>query len=168
MCKTIIYSNKVYKGLIEKYIEENSLHYQVLNVEDAPIQEINRLLYDAFKERLDADINFDCASFTNEEYRTLSADGNIITIWKENTIIGTVYLGVHLRFGNFKCGFHEYLAVKSDIKKSGIGSQMQSIVMELAKALNLDVILSSTAMPATSSVRWHKKNGFIPYNIAVH
>ena len=50
MCKTIIYSNKVYKGLIEKYIEENSLHYQVLNVEDAPIQEINRLLYDAFKD----------------------------------------------------------------------------------------------------------------------
>lgn len=165
MSKTIIYCNQVYKRQIDHYVETKSLKCQVLNIEEAPIQVINRLLHDAFKERLDADINFDCASFSDEEYRALSSNGNIITIWNGDTIVGTVYLGVHMRFGNLKCGFHEYLAVKSDIKKSGIGSRMQSMVMELANALDLDILLSSTAMPATSSVKWHRKNGFIPYKI---
>lgn len=165
MYKTIIYSNKDYKSRIEEYVKTNSLDCQILNIDLAPIQDINRLLHDAFKERLDEHINFDCATFTDDDYKKLSSDGNIITIWNEDILVGTVYVGIHLRFGKLKCGFHEYLAVKSDIKKSGIGSRMQSIVVELANALDLDILLSSTAMPATSSVNWHKKNGFIPYKI---
>ena len=100
-----------------------------------------------------------------QNIKEISSVGNIITIWKDEVLVGAVFLGVQMRFSFIKCGFHEYLAVKSENKKSGIGTMLQKVVVNVAKALDLDILLSSTAIPAISSVNWHKKNGFIPYKI---
>jgi N-acetylglutamate synthase-like GNAT family acetyltransferase len=162
---TRIYSNEAFIKQIEAYNSRMSLGYSISSIEDAPFDTINQLLHDSFQERLANNLNFDCASFTDAEYKEKASIGNIITIWDDDILVGTVYLGVHRRFSFIKCGFHEYLAVKSDNKNLGIGTMLQDVVVNVAKALNLDILLSSTAIPAISSVNWHKKNGFIPYKI---
>lgn len=167
MClNTIIYCNEKFRESIESYNNKLLLDYRIDSIKNAPFKEINELLHESFKERLVENLNFDCATFSVDNYKELSKDGNIVTIWDEESIIGTVYLGIHMRFGFIKCGFHEYLAVKSRKKKTGIGTKLQIIIMDLSKACNLDLLLSSTAIPAISSVNWHVKNGFLPYKIS--
>lgn len=165
MLVTFIYCNDAYLKHIKAYNSRMSLGYNISSIEAAPFNTINHLLHDSFQERLANNLNFDCASFTDAEYREKASDGNIITIWDDDILVGTVFLGIQRRFSFIRCGFHEYLAVKSDNKKSGIGTMLQSIVINVAKALNLDVLLSSTAIPAISSVKWHRKNDFVPYKI---
>ena len=138
MLITYIYSNEDFIKQIDEYNRRMSLGYNVLSIQRAPFNIINQLLHESFQERLANDLNFDCASFTDEEYEKLSSKGNVITIWDNDILVGTVFLGIQIRFSFIKCGFHEYLAV----------------------------LLSSTAIPAISSVNWHKKNGFLPYKIS--
>ena len=166
MLITYIYSNEDFIKQIDEYNRRMSLGYNVLSIQRAPFNIINQLLHESFQERLANDLNFDCASFTDEEYEKLSSKGNVITIWDNDILVGTVFLGIQIRFSFIKCGFHEYLAVQSDNKNSGIGKKKKKVVVNIAEALNLDVLLSSTAIPAISSVNWHKKNGFLPYKIS--
>lgn len=163
MLSVCIYSNEAFISQISAYNDCMSLGYHVLSIERAPFNMVNQLLYDSFEERLANDINFDCASFTDDELKFLTSPGIIITIWDYEVLVGSVFLGIQRRYSFFKCGFHEYLAVKPNNKNTGIGTKLQNVVVNVAKALDLDIILSSTAIPADSSVRWHKKNGFIPY-----
>lgn len=165
MLITRIYCNEAFIKQIDEYNNCMSLGYSIIDIESAPFDAVNQLLHDSFQERLANNLNFDCASFTDAEYKEISSVGNIITIWKDEVLVGAVFLGVQMRFSFIKCGFHEYLAVKSENKKSGIGTMLQKVVVNVAKALDLDILLSSTAIPAISSVNWHKKNGFIPYKI---
>jgi len=165
MLITRIYCNEAFIKQIDEYNNCMSLGYSIIDIESTPFDAVNQLLHDSFQERLANNLNFDCASFTDAEYKEISSVGNIITIWKDEVLVGAVFLGVQMRFSFIKCGFHEYLAVKSENKKSGIGTMLQKVVVNVAKALDLDILLSSTAIPAISSVNWHKKNGFIPYKI---
>ena len=153
MLFTRIYSNEAFIKQIDAYNSCMSLGYSILNIESAPFNTINQLLHDSFQERLANNLNFDCASFTDAEYKTKSSVGNIVTIWEHDVLVGTVFLGIQRRLSFIKCGFHEYLAVKSDNKKSGIGTMLQEVVVNLAKALDLDILLSSTAITAISSVK---------------
>lgn len=165
MLITRIYCNEAFIKQIDEYNNCMSLGYSIIGIESTPFDKVNQLLHDSFLERLANNLNFDCASFTDSEYKEKSSAGNIITIWEDDLLVGAVFLGVQRRFSFVKCGFHEYLAVKSDNKKSGIGTMLQEVVVNVATSLGLDILLSSTAIPAISSVNWHKKNGFIPYKI---
>lgn len=166
MLFTRVYCNKTYIEQIVAYNSRMSLGYSILSIEDAPFDIVNQLLHESFQERLENNLNFDCASFTDAEFKEKSSAGNIVTVWEDDILVGTVFLGIQQRFSFFTCGFHEFLAVKSDNKSSGIGTMLQRVVVNIAKALDLDILLSSTAIPAISSVKWHKKNAFIPYKIS--
>lgn len=125
------------------------------------------LLHDSFKERLVQNLNFDCASFNLEELKSATNNGVIITAYQGSSLVGMVYLLLKSR-GRIQYGCHEYLAVSQDVKRGGVASSMQAVMVEIAKDMGLLMLTSSTATTADSSVKWHVKNGFIPFRVSKH
>lgn len=129
--------------------------------ENAPYSEITALLSDSFKERVDAGQNFVCAFYTNDEYKKETKDGYIFVAMEDNEILGTACMNVH-RKKFMRCGSHKFLAVSPKVKNKGVGTLLQERMVSFAGDLELVYLTSTTALPATSSVKWHIKNGFVP------
>lgn len=125
------------------------------------------LLHDSFKERLDQNLNFDCASFNMEELKNATNNGAIITAYQNSSLVGMVYLLLK-GTGRSQYGCHEYLAVSPEVKHGGVATSMQNVMVGIAKDMGLLMLTSSTATTAESSVKWHIKNGFIPFKVARH
>lgn len=125
------------------------------------------LLHESFKERLNDNLNFDCATFSLEELKKETSNGIIITAHNDTQPLGMVFLLLK-GTGEKRYGCHEYLAVLPAAKQGGIATSMQHIMVEIASDLDLLMLTSSTATTAVSSVKWHKKNGFIPFRVSKH
>lgn len=125
------------------------------------------LLHESFKERLNDNLNFDCATFSLEELKKETNNGVIIAVYQESSLVGMCYLLLK-RVGRRQYGCHEYLAVSTKVKRGGIATSMQTVMVEIAKNMGLIMLTSSTATTAESSVKWHIKNGFIPFRVSKH
>lgn len=55
---------------------------------------------------------------------------------------------------------HEFLAISRSQRGCGLGDVMEREIEAWAHEMKLDFITSSTAFPATSSVKYHHKHGF--------
>lgn len=139
----------------------------VMGCNDAIYQRLLDLLHDSFKERLDQNLNFDCASFNMEELKSATNNGVIITAYRDTLLVGMVYLLLK-GTGRRRYGCHEYLAVSPEAKHGGVASSMQNVMVGIAKEMGLLMLTSSTATTAESSVKWHLKNGFIPFKVVRH
>lgn len=125
------------------------------------------LLHDSFKERLDQNLNFDCASFNMDDLKRATNNGVIIATYQDALLVGMCYLLLK-SIGRWQYGCHEYLAVSPKVKRDGIATSMQTVMVEIAKGMGLKMLTSSTATTADSSVKWHIKNGFIPFRVSKH
>lgn len=79
-----------------------------------------------------------------------------------NTIIGTLML-IFRRKGSSRYALHSNLAIASSHKGNGIAGLLFQEALRIAKDNNLDFINSFTATAAESSIRYHKKMGFLIY-----
>lgn len=129
-----------------------------------PYREFSLLLRDAFAERKDAGLNFACASFDQEDVKNhLSNNAVVFGAYQDNVLVGmNVLNSIRDKFG-IRFGTHELLAVANNVKHQGIGSALFKELVREAKSLKLDFILSDTAEQATSSIKYHEKNGFLIY-----
>ena len=136
----------------------------IRKVSPPPYQDIALLLQDSFAERLREGLNFSCAIYNEEDVkRSFSKATAIIGAYEESELIGIVMLNqVASKFG-LRYATHENLAVASKSKGLGVASKMFLELCVTAKDNNLDFVLSDTAEGATSSVKYHLRNGFRLY-----
>lgn len=124
-----------------------------------PYGELALLLNRAFEERKKEGIDFSYASYSAEDLNKHIGDGFYIVAFEGEKVVGMVALLQKERHG-IKYSTHECLAVDPEMKNKGIASKLFSRFLELAKDINSDFIISTTAEKAYSSIRYHKKNGF--------
>lgn len=129
------------------------------NDESTPYEKILDLIHIAFKERLDENIRFVCATYSIEDLKESTKNGTIITLWENEVIVGCVTLNLKQKKG-VKYGSQDYLAVHPSYKRKGIGLMLLNKLVEIASAYKLPFITSTTSEKAISSVNWHEKNGF--------
>lgn len=125
---------------------------------------VSDLLRDAFEERRQQNINFRCGTFTPDELQQdLKGDNYLIVAYNENDIpVGSSSLKVREK-GPFHYGTLENVCVSSSAKRNGLASIIADEIKILANELKLDFLTSATACNATSSVKFHKKNGYLIY-----
>ena len=126
---------------------------------ETPYDEMRRLLNTAFNERKKEGIDFAYATYTNKELVEHIGEGYIIVAFEDRDVVGMLVLLQKKRFG-FKYSTHECLAVLPSKSNNGIASLMFKRYLDVAKELNSNFIISSTAEKAYSSIRYHHKNGF--------
>ena len=97
-----------------------------------------------------------------EEYKTETKNAYLFVAYNEKYPVGSITIKVKKRCG-LKYGSLKYGATSSNTKRKGIGTMLLNAIMDFAKAQKLLFIISATASNAESSVKWHKKNGYIPF-----
>lgn len=143
--------------LVIKKLEETNVTYE----------EIVSLMHDSFKERLDQGLNFTSCTMSVEEFKKKYSDGVIIVGFDKETNEMMAFYTFHLRMDkkNIPYGYLEQLAVSPKAKRGGIGSKMLAENCRIASSMGAKYMLSDTACGATSSVKWHYKNGFYTYEL---
>jgi len=130
-----------------------------------PYEEVVNLLHESFKERLDAGLNFGCATFSVEDFKNELKDSHVFVAYDDKgKAIGTGTLTLRDKKG-FRYASHEFLATSNKYKGRGIASAIFVEMKKMAIEKRIDFISSSTAVEAFSSVRYHKKNGFKIYRL---
>lgn len=132
------------------------------NNEKAPYPEISSLIRESFKERLDAGLNFGCATFSAKQLCDHVKNDYVFVAYDEDKIVGTVTISIKEKLG-YKYGSHEFLAISNKMKGKGMATYIFQTVLEFAKEQELDFLTSTTAVDALSSIKYHKKNGFHIY-----
>lgn len=126
--------------------------------------DVSVLLHDAFAERREQGINFQCGLFTPAEVEAEFANGGflLLAVDENDKTVGTVSLLNHNK-ANFRYISHDNLAVSSHCKGKGVASRLFQEVLAVAKQEGYDFITSFTATTAQSSIGYHLKQGFIIY-----
>lgn len=124
-----------------------------------PYEELTALIHEAFKERLEAGLNFGCATYTVDEYKQHTSGAYIFALYEQDSIVATVSLTPRKKWG-YTVADHEYLAVSNECKGKGVASILFKSVLEFCLQQNIVCLLSTTAETAYSSIGYHKKNGF--------
>lgn len=129
------------------------------NNPQTPYNELASLLNRAFEERKEEGINFSYATYTVEDLKKHIGEGYYLVSYEEGKVVGMVSLLQKERYG-IKYSTHECLAVDPTYKNKGVASKLFLRFLELARDVNIDFIISTTAEKAYSSIRYHHKNGF--------
>lgn len=127
-------------------------------------EELVVLFHESFQERLDQGLNFTCSFFTPEDLERRSEDCVVlVAIDKDcaDRLVGTVSFNKLSR----NKAEHSNLAVIPSYKHAGVATQLLKALLDLAFKSGCNYIVSDTAEQATSSVKWHKKNGFYPFSL---
>ena len=123
--------------------------------------ELADLLHDSFKERLAQGLRFTCSFLSAEEIKQKCKDGVVLValnIDSGSQLVGTV---AFKKLSKSKAE-HFNLAIKPSFKHRGVATQLLNALLDLTIQNGCDHIVSDTADCASSSVLWHKKNGFYP------
>lgn len=126
---------------------------------------VSDLLFDAFAERREQGINFQCGTFSPKDVENEFSDKRgflLLAINDTGITVGTVSLIEHNK-GKFIYISHDNLAIASNCKGRGIASILFKEVLNIAEYQGYDFITSFTATIAKSSLAYHEKMGFIIY-----
>ena len=126
---------------------------------------VSDLLFDAFAERREQGINFQCGTFSPKDVENEFSDKRgflLLAINDTGIAVGTVSLIEHNK-GKFIYISHDNLAIASNCKGRGIASILFKEVLNIAEYQGYDFITSFTATIAKSSLAYHEKMGFIIY-----
>ena len=127
-------------------------------------EDIFLLIKEVFSEREKEGIHVSYNDYTIEDIQSHIKDAIVIVALDEDSskLVGTGSVRLFKEKGRIKeCGYGELLAVSSSVQGLGIGSQIIKAEKIAAEELGLRCIKSDTSVKATSSVMFHKKNGYI-------
>lgn len=131
-------------------------------------QQLTDLLHVAFEERLKQGLHFTCSNMTAKQFEEKMRDGVVFVAMENddnNALLGTVTIHVNKDNKGNIFGYHEYLAVNPKAKHSGVGTKLAQAWDTYLLEKNAKYVMSDTACGATSSVKWHLKNGFKIYEL---
>lgn len=127
-----------------------------------PYRELSDLLHKAFAERIDEGIEFTYVNYTESNLKKHIGEGYIFVCYDNNKPIGMSALLEKKKYG-IRYLTQECVAVNPDIKNKGVASLICQELLKKAKTLDASCIISTTAEHATSSIKFHKKNRYIPF-----
>lgn len=127
-------------------------------------EDLADLLHESFKERLDQGLRFTCSFMSAQDIERKCKDAVVLIALdkdNDNLLAGTVAFKklTESRAEHFN------LAVSPSYKHAGVATKLLKALTDLAIQNGCDHIVSDTADRATSSVAWHKKNGFYPVSL---
>jgi L-amino acid N-acyltransferase YncA len=88
--------------------------------------------------------------------------GYLLIATENNTIVGTVSL-IERQKGKFHYASHDNLAISNKMKGKGVARIIFEEALRISKENDYDFLVSFTATNALSSVKYHKRVGFIIY-----
>lgn len=125
------------------------------------------LIHEAFAERTAQGLRFACSSMSAEELEDDMKDGFVFVALEEETseLLGTATIHIKTDRRGRKFAMHEYLAIRPGAKRSGIGTFLAQTWTDFLLEKGVSYVMSDTACKAASSVKWHRKNGFMIYGL---
>lgn len=125
-------------------------------------EDVIELIHLSFKEREAQGLHFSCSSMSGEEFAADTKSGKTFVAVDPDSgqLVGTASVRVYDKAGKKKYGLFEYLAVHPEAARRGIASKLLDTCIRSCHEDGGIDILSDTATPARSSVRFHFKNGF--------
>lgn len=134
--------------------------------ENTSWEELTQLFHEAFQERLDQGLHFTCSYFTPEDLERRSANNVVLVAIDKDKVALAGAAFVEIKHDdNGTWGYLSNMAIKPNYKRCGIGSKLEEQRIAIAKANGCSYVISDTAVGATSSVKWHLKNGFRKYEL---
>ena len=128
-------------------------------------QQIADLQHSAFEERLEQGLCFTCSKMSAKQFEEKMKDVFVALNKDNNELLGIVSIHINTDKHGVIYGYHEYLAVHPKMKHSGVGTKLAQAWQNLLVEKGAKYVLSDTACDATSSVKWHLKNGFQVYEL---
>jgi len=126
--------------------------------------QVSSLLHESFEERRSQGIDFKCGHFSADdvinEFR--SRGGFLLIASEDDKIVGTLSL-IEREKGQFIYASHDNLAISSSMKGKGVARRIFEEALRISKENNYDFLVSFTAVNAISSVKYHRRVGFIIY-----
>ena len=136
----------------------------IRNLKDSAFshEDVIELIHLSFKEREAQGLHFSCSSMSGEEFAADTKSGKTFVAVDSDSgqLVGTASVRVYDKAGKKKYGLFEYLAVHPEAARRGIASKLLDTCIRSCQEDGGIDILSDTATPARSSVRFHFKNGF--------
>ena len=125
---------------------------------------VSDLLHDAFAERREQGINFQCGLFSPQDVENEfnGNNGYLFLAIQESKPVGTITFLEH-RKGHLRYAATTNLAVSSIYKGKGVATALWKEVFNMANQNSYDFLSSCTAVNANSSVHMHLKQGFVIY-----
>lgn len=135
--------------------------YKSGSIPEHVFESVSELLHDAFEERRQQGLNFQCGLFSPEDVKAYLNERGILLVCYDdyNIPVGTLTLIPRVK-GEMSYLSHDNLAISNDCKGQGIATKLFYKMMEIAKDMDVDFISSTTATTARSSVIYHQKRGF--------
>ncbi len=129
------------------------------------LQDVYHLTQEVYSSRAAEGIDFTVTKQTFEEYEKKIKDSHkivFVAINKENgELCGLTALTIHTGKNGMKYGGMTNVAVRKDYQHDGVGTLLLLLLRKKAALDNgCEFLISTTAQNATSSVRWHLKNGY--------
>ena len=141
-------------------------------IEDSPflLNDVFDFIRRIYAKRKTQGIDFwlSTCSFHDYEERVKEDSKTIFVAFRHgsNDLYGTASLTIRVDKKGYKyCGMTG-CAVREDIQHQRIGSRLIEKLRRTAIEEGCEYLLSTTAVNATSSVKWHLKNGFLKYGLA--
>jgi GNAT superfamily N-acetyltransferase len=134
------------------------------------LKDVYTLIQEVYKDRVDAGIDFTLSKISFEEYeKKIHQDNKMVFVLpKDNYLIGSAALAIRIDNGGRKYGGYSNAVVLKEYQGKGLGTKLFEARKRKAIECGCDYLSSSTAENATSSVRWHKKNGWLLYGYGKH
>lgn len=126
---------------------------------------VSSLLHESFEERRSQGIDFKCGHFSADDVINEFRDrgGYLLIASEDDIIVGTLSL-IERKKGRFIYASHDNLAVSSSMKGKGVARRLFDEALRISKDKNYDFLVSFTAVNAISSVKYHRRVGFIIYS----
>ena len=127
--------------------------------------QVSSLLQESFEERRSQGIDFKCGHFSAEDVinEFKNGGGYLLIATENNTMVGTLSL-IERQKGKFFYASHDNLAISNNMKGKGVARKMFEEAIRISKENEYDFLVSFTATNALSSVKYHKRVGFIIYS----
>lgn len=127
-------------------------------------EELFSLIKEVFLKREEEGIHVSYTDFTIDDFDSHVKDAIVIVAVDEDNgkPIGMVSLRLFRDGGELReYGYEELLAVSNTVQHLGVGTQLFKAEKKAAEELGLCYIKSDTSVKATSSVFFHKKQGYM-------
>ena len=129
------------------------------------LKDVFALIQEVYKERVEAGIDFTLSKITFEEYeKKIRQDKKLVyIIHQDDLLIGSAALAIRKDKSGRRYGGFSNAVVLKEFQGQGLGTKLFEARKQEAKKEGCEYLLSSTAENAISSIRWHKKNGWLLY-----
>lgn len=128
--------------------------------EDRDVPALRKLVNEAYKELSDQGLNY-TATYQDEQItRDRISTGRAFLLEFEDEVIATILLSEENHFTKRKTAYIGQFAVKSALKKMGLGTMLMDYCENLAKSEGFEGLQLDTAKPAEHLVKWYQSRGF--------